>query len=516
MGTLPNSSQNHQKGAGVYADMEVWTEIRRRVLTGELSKRAACREYDLSWHTLAKMLTHEEPPGYRLKQPRSKPALGQFLPIIHEILEADRTAPKKQRHTAMRIFHRLRDEHAYEGSYTTVRNAVRAWRQGTQEVFLPLTHTPGEAQVDFGFAEVDLEEKRQQVALFLMTLPYSDAFFIQAFPRECTESFQEGHQRAFEFFGGVPTRISYDNSKIAVAKITGSRERKPTREFLRLQSHFLFQSHFCLVRRANEKGHVENLVGYARRNYLVPVPKVESLKSLNEELAQRCQADLDRQLRGQVCPKRQLLQEEQQTMLDLPQRRFDARKVTQASSNSLSLVRFDTNCYSVPVKYAHRKLTVVASVDQVRLVFDGQLVAHHVRHWSRGESIFEPIHYLALLEKKPGGFDYARPLADWQLPECFLILRRRMETEPRGLGTREYIRTLRLLENYSMKQLAAAVEYALDIGIQDVDSIRVILEYRSESPVGLFSLDGRPHLKTITVTETDVSAYQTLLMEEVQ
>jgi hypothetical protein len=159
---------------------------------------------------------------------------------------------------------------------------------------------------------------------------------------------------------------------------------------------------------------------------------------------------------------------------------------------------------------------VVASVDQVRLVFDGQLVARHVRHWGRGEYIFEPIHYLALLEKKPGGFDYARPLADWQLPEYFLILRRRMETEPRGLGTREYIRTLRLLENYSMKQLAAAVEYALDIGIQDVDSIRVILEYRSESPVGLFSLDGRPHLKTITVTETDVSAYQTLLTEEVQ
>jgi len=494
--------------------MDQWTEVRRRVLTGELSKRAACREYGLSWHTLVKMLTHEEPPGYRLQQPRQKPTLEPFLPILHEILEADKKAPKKQRHTATRIFHRLRDEHGYPGSYTTVRNAVRQWKLKTQEVFLPLSHPPGEAQVDFGFADVDLAGLRQQVALFLMTLPYSDAFFMQAFPRECTESFQEGHRRAFEFFGGVPTRISYDNSRVAVAKITGSRDRKPTREFLRLQSHFLYESHFCLVRRANEKGHVENLVGYGRRNFLVPVPKVDSLQELNDELARRCAVDLDRTLRGKPGCKRQLLQEERAAMFDLPRQTFDARKVTQAAANSLSLVRFDTNSYSVPVKYAHRKLTVVASVDEVRLVFDGRLVARHQRHWGREKHVFEPIHYLALLEKKPGGLDYARPLENWHLPECFDVLRRRMEAEPTGLGTREYIRTLRLLENTSLKQLTAAVEYALDIGVHDADSIRVVLEYRREAPVGLFSLDGRPHLKTIAVTETSVSSYQTLLTEE--
>jgi transposase len=494
--------------------MEQWTEIRRRVLTGELSKRAACREYRLSWHTLAKMLEHDEPPGYRLKQPRKKPTLDPFLPIVHEILEADKKAPKKQRHTATRIFHRLRDEQGYTGSYTTVRNAVRAWKRKTREVFLPLSHPMGEAQVDFGFAEIDLAGKRQQVALFLMTLPYSDAFFMQAYPRECTESFQEGHKQAFEFFGGVPTRISYDNSKIAVAKITGSRDRKLTREFLRLQSHFLYESHFCLVRRANEKGSVENLVGYGRRNFLVPVPKVDSLQQLNDELMRRCTTDLDRTLRGKSGCKRERLQEERTAMLDLPRQSFDARKVTQAAANSLSLVRFDSNSYSVPVQYAHRNLAVVASVDQVRLVFDGRLVARHERHWAREQHVFEPIHYLALLEKKPGGLDYARPLESWDLPECFPLLRRRMETEPTGLGTREYIRTLRLLENTSLKQLTAAVEYALDIGIHDADSIRVILEYRREAPVGLFSLDGRPHLKTIAVTATDVSAYQTLLTEE--
>ena len=153
--------------------MEQWTEVRRRVLTGELSKRAACREYNLSWHTLAKMLTHEEPPGFRLKQPRSKPVLEPFLPIIHEILKADRQAPKKQRHTATRIFHRKRDEHGYSGGYTSVRTAVREWKQKTQEVFLPLSHPPGQAQVDFGHGYVDLAEERMQAALFVIALPYS-------------------------------------------------------------------------------------------------------------------------------------------------------------------------------------------------------------------------------------------------------------------------------------------------------------------------------------------------------
>ena len=494
--------------------MEQWTEVRRRVLTGELSKRAACREYQLSWHTLAKMLAHDEPPGYQQKQPRKKPKLEPFLPIIHEILEADKQAPKKQRHTATRIFQRLKDERGYEGGYTSVRRAVQEWRRTTQEVFLPLSHPPGQSQVDFGYAYVDLAGERQQVALFVMTLPYSDALYIQAFPRECTESFQEGHKRAFEFFGGVPTRISYDNSKIAVAKITGKRDREPTREFLRLQSHYLYESHFCLVRRANEKGHVENLVGYSRRNFLVPVPKVKTLVELNAELHRRCTADLDRTLRGKQGCKRELLVEERTAMLDLPRQAFDARRVTQVAANSLSLVRFDTNSYSVPVKYAHRHLTVVASVDEVRLVFQGQLVARHARHWGREQHVFDPVHYLALLQQKPGGFDHARPLEKWDLPACFTTLRRRMETEPDGLGTREYIRTLRLLESCSVTGLAGAVEYALDIGIHDADSIRVILEHRRESPVGIFSLDGRPHLKTVAVAETEVSAYQALLMEE--
>jgi transposase len=493
--------------------MEFWKEVRRLVLTKELSQRAACAKYRLGWHTLKKILAHAEPPGYRQSKPRPKRKLAAFLPIIQQILEEDRQAPKKQRHTAKRIFERLRDEHGFAGGQTVVKDAVRAWKQSHQEVFLPLSHPPGEAQVDFGAATVKVNGIETKVALFVMTLPYSGAIFIQAFPRECTESFLEGHRRAFEYFGGVPRRISYDNSAIAVTAVLKGRDRKLTKEFLRLQSHYLFAEHFCLVRRANEKGHVERLVGFARRNFLVPVPQVASLAVLNEQLRERCSADLSERSRGKPAPKRELLREDQAAFLALPKQPFEARRVEDRSVDSQSLVRFDDNEYSVPVQYAHRQLTVVATLEEVRLVYEDRLVARHPRCWARERTFFEPIHYLALLERKPGGLDYARPLEHWQLPDGFALLRRRLEAADPQHGTRSYIRVLRLLEKFSLAQLAAAVEYALDMDVIDADSIRTIVEHRSDRPVELFPLDGRPHLAHVRVETTDVSAYQVLLQE---
>jgi transposase len=233
--------------------MEYWTEIRRRVLVEGESKRSVVQTYGIHWDTLAKILTHSEPPGYRLNKPRRKRKLEPFLPIIDQILKDDRGAPPKQRHTAQRIFERLRDECGYLGGLTIVKDTVRAWRQKHQEVYVPLRHPRGEAQVDFGRALVHLRGEPIKVALFVMTLPYSDAIFCCVFPRECTEAFLEGHRRAFEFFQGVPQRISYDNSRIAMKKILGPRTRELTEDFLRLKSHYLFASHFCRVRRANNK-----------------------------------------------------------------------------------------------------------------------------------------------------------------------------------------------------------------------------------------------------------------------
>jgi hypothetical protein len=208
-----------------------------------------------------------------------------------------------------------------------------------------------------------------------------------------------------------------------------------------------------------------------------------------------------------------LLLEDQAAFLPLPKQPFEARRIVPASADSQSLVRFDTNDYSVPVKYAHRKLIVVATVEEVRLVYEDRLVARHRRCWDRERTFFEPIHYLALLERKPGGFDYARPLENWPLPESFPLLRRRLEAADLRHGTRSYIRVLRLLEKFTLSQLAAAVEYALDIDVIDADSIRTIVEHRADRPVEMFTLDGRPWLQAVRVEATNVSSYQALLEE---
>jgi transposase len=494
----------------VFKDMHKWIEIRREVLNGEISKREACRKFAIGWRTLARILEHDEPPGYQLKRPRPKRKLEPFLPVVHEILEQDRKAPRKQRHTAQRIFDLLVEKHKYDGGITIVKDAVRAWKHGQAEVFVPLSHRPGDAQADFGEATVVLDGTPTKVAFFVITLPYSDAIFCQVFPKECTETFQEGHCRAFEFFGGVPKRISYDNSKIAVAKIAGGRGREATREFLRLESHYLFEHHFCRVRRPNEKGHVENLLGFARRNYLVPVPQVDSLESLNAELVQCLQKDLKRRLRGKPATKEELLAEELKVFRPIDGRGFESRRVETPRANSLSLVRFDGNDYSVPTAFAHHQVTVVGGIEQVRLAVGSQLVARHPRHWGKEHTEFNPIHYLALLERKPGAFDYARPLEGWELPGCFAVLRRRQQAQLEKLATREFIKVLRLLEHASLPQLTAAVRYALQIGATSADALRLILQHRQERPIDLFCLDGRPHLKGVQVPPPDLTAYQSL------
>jgi transposase len=490
--------------------MEIWAEVRRRVLVEGASKRSVCQHYRLGWWTLEKILANPEPPGYRLATARAKPKVGEFLGVIEEILVTDRTAPPKQRHTSKRIFERLRDEYGYAGGITQVKEAVAAAKLGSLEVFVPLSHPPGQAQFDFGEATVVIDGVECKAALAVMTLPYSDAFCVSAFPRECTETFQAGHVAAFEFFGGVPTRTSYDNTTIAVSKVIGPGQRNLTREFLRLESHFLFTHHFCRVGRGNEKGVVENLVGYSRRNFLVPVREFGSFAELNAHLTAACTADLTRRVRGKTDTKAELLEIDRAAMLSLPAEEFEPRRVIAASANSLSLVRFDRNDYSVPTAYAYHDVTAVGGIDELTIAVDADVVARHRRHWGKEHTVYDPRHYLALLERKPGAFDYARPLEDWDLPGCFGVLRRRLEGELGSAGTREYIKVLRLLERASLPQLSAAVTQALAIGATGADAIGLILAHSTERPVGLFSLDGHPHLKAFAIDPPDLGAYGAL------
>ena len=228
------------------------------------------------------------PPGYRRSAPPRRPKLGPFTGIIDRILEDDRTSHRKQRHTGKRIFDRLRDEYGFTGGYTIVKDYVRERRLRSREVFVPLSHSPGHAQADFGEAMAVIGGALRKIHFLAFDLPHSDGCFVAAYPAETTEAFCDGHNAAFAFFGGVPRSILYDNTKLAVARILGDGKRQRTRVFTELQSHYLFEDRFGRPGKGNDKGKVEGLVGFIRRNFLVPVPRAESFAALNDALAEQC------------------------------------------------------------------------------------------------------------------------------------------------------------------------------------------------------------------------------------
>ena len=494
--------------------MQQWAEIRRRVLQDGVTKRQILRETGMHWTTLEKILAHSQPPGYQVQQLRDKPKLGPYVDRIRVILEQDKQVPKKQRHTARRIFARLREQ-GYRGGCTVVKEAVAEIRRTSGEVFMPLVHRPGEAQVDYFHALARLDGTLQKVAIFLMALPYSDAFFMMCVPRECTESFWEGHVRAFAFFGGVPTRITYDNSKIAVRSIIGIHRRQLTDGFLQLASHYLFDYHFCTVRRGNEKGVVEGTGGYARRNFLVPVPQMADYDALNAYLLDCCRSDLQRRLRGQTGVKAELLKDDQAAFRSLPIAPFDACRKQTTRANSLSLVRFHGNDYSVPVSCAHHKVTVKGYWDRVEICRGAESVALHRRLWIAGEVVYEPRHYLPLLDRKPGALDHGLPLQALQLPDCFALLRRRLEREHGHQGTKDYITVLRLIEKHSIRRVAAAIEKALVTGAPSPDVVAMYLYPDTRTEPGTFVLAGRPQLRAVQIAVPRAEVYRDLLVGEV-
>lgn len=490
-------------------NLETWARVRRKVLVEGRSKRSVMSEEGLHWETLQKMLAHARPPGYRQSVKRGR-KIDAYAEWVRGVIEADGSVPRKQRHSAKRIFERLRAERGYAGGYTAVKDLVAEILTLRQEVFVPLSHRPGEAQVDFGHALVKVAGKLRKCPFFVMSLPYSDAFHVQVFERECTESFWEGHVRAFRYFGGVPLRISYDNSRVAVARMLQGRERRLTEGFLQLQSHYLFREHFCLAARGNEKGVVEGMVRYSRANFLVPVPEVRALEELNARLEDSCREDLRRRLRGQGRSKEELLEEDRAVMRELPAAPFEACRVVATRASNLSLVRFDGNDYSVPVRCAHREVLAKGDCESVRIYREEELVAEHRRIWEKEAVTFDPVHYLALLERKPGALDFARPLEGWELPGCFGLLRRRLEAAHGSEGTREYIAVLRLLERHRVTRLIAAVERALELGCPRKELIEQHL-YGENCEMPVFRLDGREHLKLVTVHSTDPGDYGSLL-----
>ena len=491
--------------------VELYGRVRYAVQIEGLSQREAARRFGIDPRTVAKMMKFSAPPGYVRTKAPARPKLDPFIPVIDRILLEDKSRPRKQQHTAKRIFERLRDEYSFAGGLTIVKDYVAGSRLQAQEMFVPLEHPQGHAQVDFGEGIGIIGGVERKIHFFAFDLPHSDACFVVGYPAETTEAFCDGHVRAFSFFGGVPQSILYDNTKIAVAHILGDGKRQRTRVFAELQSHYLFQDRFGRPGKGNDKGKVEGLVGYARRNFLVPIPVFETFEALNAYLVECCLRRMADRLRGHDETIAQRLERDLaafQRPLPPP---YDACDKVPTKVSSLSLVRYRLNDYSVPTKYGHRDVLVRGYVHDVVISCGAEVIARHPRSYERDDFIFDPLHYLALIEQKINALDQAAPLAGWRLPEEFMTLRCLMEARMGKLGKREFVQVLRLMEVFPLDEVAGAVRDAIARGAIGFDAVKHLILCRIERRPPRLDMTVYPYLPRPHVGMTSAKTYMSLL-----
>src|SRR6056297_104844 len=499
------------EGLEIYT-VELYRKVRLACADG-MSKRAAARHFNISRDTVDKAMAFSVPPGYRRTAPIKRPKLDGFTEIIDAWLDGDREVRPKQRHTAKRVYDRLREEHGFTGGYTIIKDYIRERERRGREMFVPLAHPPGHAQADFGEAVVIIDGVEQKAHFFVLDLPHSDACFVRAYPAATAEAWMDGHVHAFAFFGRVPQSVLYDNDRCLVAKIQPDGTRVRATLFSGLLSHYLFRDRYGRPGKGNDKGNVEGMVGYVRRNHMVPIPHFPDWESFNAYLEERCRARQGDILRGHTETIGARLQRDLAEMRPLPAAPFEACAQASGRVSSQSLVRYDTNDYSVPVAYGHQDVWVRAYVDQVVIGCRSDVIARHPRCYAREDMVFDPIHYLPLIERKINALDQAAPLAEWDLPEEFDTLRRLMEARMLKIGRREYVQVLRLLEDFGMEELHAAVKQALKMGAVGFDAVKHLVLCQVEKRPPRLDLDVYPYLPRAQVETTSAASYMSLMSE---
>ena len=492
--------------------LQNYIKVRQAYGVENKSVRTISREFGIHRRTVRKMIENINPPGYVRVKEVVRPKLDDHKAWIDEILEADKVAHHKQRHTAKQLHNRLKNECGFTGSYTIVREYVAKKKLKTKEMFVPLNHDTGTAQADFGEAQVVINGVECKAHFLVMTLPQSDAFFVKAYPAENTESFCEAHASAFKFFEGVPRTILYDNTKIAVTKILGDGQRSLTNGFLALQSHYLFSHKFAAPARGNEKGTVENRVGCARRNFMVPRPEFESFDAFNAHLEECCLKSQAEIKRGHSETVEDRLRQDKAVFLPLPQTPYESCRIQAGKINSQALVRFQNNDYSVPTSLGRQKILVKGFVDRVEIFFENKRIASHQRCYGAEEIVFNPIHYLKLLERKIGAFEQAAPLKNWKLPPIFQKTLEILCLKNPKEGRRSYVRILQFLENDSVEDLSEALKVAISLNVINSESaIKHLLRRHVEGRPANLSLADHPKIPYIQLPPPDCSIYNQLL-----
>jgi transposase len=444
--------------------------------------------------------------------------------FVDAILEGDRKAPRKQRHTAHRIYQRLRAERpGTEVAESTVRRYVRRKKQALglsrRQVCVPQSYDWGsEGQVDWYEAEADLGGERQKLQVFSLRGMASGVAFHRAYFRATQQAFLEAHELAFRYFGGVFRRLRYDNLKAAVKKILRGYQREETARFIAFRSHWGFTAEFCTPAEAHEKGGIEGEAGYFRRNHWVPVPEARDLEELNRQLRAACEQDQGRTIAGREQTIGVAMRAERAHLLPLPAEGFDLAEVRFPKVDGSGCVRVRTNFYSVPLP-ADTRVEAKVYADRVEIWHEGAKAAQHERCYGRFQQVLELEHYLEVLERKPGALAGSTPLKQWrergrwpgEYDRYWEVLIRRHGKQP---GTRQMIELLGLGKKHGHDRLQEAVSVALATGCGDVAAVRYLLTAGSSAPPPLESGE-RGGLVRYERPLPGVQDYDQLLSQEV-
>jgi transposase len=424
-------------------------------------------------------------PKPRKKTGRPRFKLGAATAFIDGILESDRKAPRKQRHTAHRIWERIRIElPACRVCERTVRLYVHQRKVVlglvVHETFVPQSYQWGvEAQVDWYEAYADLSRDRTKLQVFSMRSMASGAAFHCAFLHATQQAFLEAHELAFAYFTGVFRKLRYDNLTSAVKKILRGYKREETARFIAFRSHWRFESEFCTPAEAHEKGGVEGEVGYFRRNHWVPVPEAINVADLNRQLREACHQDEQRRIEGRDQSVGAALLVEREHLLPLVEEGMDLARTSFPAVNGMGCVKVLTNSYSAPLK-AGTQVQAKVYAGTVELWHDGGCVARHERSYGRQQQVLDLEHYLDVLSRKPGALAGSRPLEQQRLaglwPECFdEIWQALMLRHGKQAGTKQMIELLKLAKGVGHDRFRQAIETALEIGCTDAAAVQHLM-----------------------------------------
>lgn len=480
-------------------EMDLYYQIRALYNEGN-SIRSISKRLGIARQTVKKYCEGNTHPDVRKEYHRESEVLTQdVLNFIRSCLDEDRKENlSKQWHTAKRIYDRLVFEKGFRGAESTIRNAVKALRVEmdiSPQADIPLEYDPGDAiQIDWGEATAYIDGRKTKFYFFCGRLCYSCAIFVQAFYSQNKESFLEAQQKMFDFFGGVPRRLIFDNAKVAVKEGFGL-HAKATDSYSAFAAHYAFKTDFCNIASGNEKGLVENLVGYARKNFMVPVPRVKSIEELNANLLEQCANYRDtHKVESKSITVSEAYAVEKHKLQSIPMYRFDTSKTETPNVGDYSTVRFDRNNYSVPVTYLRKDVTVKGYANQVHIFHKGALIATHNRIYGKGKTEYRLEHYIDLLERKPRAVFQASPVratVDKELLDWGKLL---------PGGNYEMVKLLRLCVDHGVDKVLE-VKHNLPPGIvPTVDIIRSHLHETPESNILYFTND-------IDVISTDLAKY---------